>query len=104
MKPSWQHICLAQQGTGEHWDVHTETALMEKQTAAEGLLQPHPISHRKFSKHGQMFIQGHAAILLLSFSCILFQVSSFAGTDQEKQDSDPIQALDIAMMERTGWK
>lgn len=85
--------------------MHTETALMRKQTAVEGLLQPHPISHGSpSSKHGQMFIQGHAAILLLSFSCILFQVGFFAGTDQEKQDSDPIQALDIATMERTGCK
>lgn len=85
--------------------MQVETALMEKQTAAEELLQPHPISHGSpFSKHGQMFIQGHAAILLLNFSCILFQVDFFAGTDQEKQAADPVQALDIARMERTGCK
>lgn len=81
-------LAAHQPGTAGHWGAlgcAAETAPMEKQTAAEGLLQPHPISHGSpFSKHGQMFIQGHAEILLLNFSCILFQVDSFAGTDQEK--------------------
>lgn len=85
--------------------MQVETALMENQTAAEGLLQPQLISHGSpLSKHGQMFIQGHAAIPLLSFSCILFQVDFFGGTDQEKQAADPIQALGSARMERTGCK
>ena len=66
---------MAQQDIGEHRDVHGETALMEKQTAAEEELQPQPISHGfPFSKHGQMFVQGHGVILLLNFNCALLQV------------------------------